>query len=323
MTTFGDGLFQWGGSPVGSGSLPTTPGNTYFVNYGTGVDAGSGKNINQPWKTFEYAYSQVVDNNDDVIALTGSTAHVLSAMVTMAKNRVHVVGLDGVNVGRRLSQQQLTLTVSSGASNIATILNTGTDNTFTNVLIVNGSTVTEGLYAFVDGGIGTQASFCRFSKTSKYDVAGAADLVLNCTRGHYVGCTIGSLTTPTVGAIIRAAILATSAIAGVGLKCTDTIFEEGIVWRNCGNAAARLVYAAGATDIVNLLLFKGTGFFNNLAAAALPAQAIACGATQTAGSITLDPNCYASNVTKVSTTTGVIVTGPAVAATTGIGVNAA
>lgn len=323
MTTFADGVYQWGGTPVGAGSLPTTPGNVFFVNAATGVNAGSGKNINQPWQTFEYAYSQVVDNNDDVIALTGPTAHTLSAMVTMSKSRVHVIGLDGVNAGRRVSQQRVTLTATSGASNIGTILNLGTDNTFTNVLIDNASSVTEGLYAFVDGGVGTQMAYCRFAKTNKYDVAGASDLVLNGTRCQYVGCTVGSLTTPTSGAIIRAAILCTAAIAGVGLKCTDNIFEEGLVWRNCGNTAARLVYTAAATDIVNMLLFKTTGFINNLAAAALPAQAIGTGATLTTGAIVLDPNCYATNVTKVSTSTGVLVTGPAVAAAAGIGVNAA
>lgn len=324
MTTFGDGLYQWGGVPVGSASIPTTSGNTYFVNgtTGAGSNGNSGKGLNSAWSTLEYAYSQVIDGNDDIICLVGSTAQTLSAMLTVAKSRVHFIGLDA---GARMfgQSQRITLTATSGASNIATILNTGTYNTFQNLLIDSSSSVAQGLYAFIDGGTDLQMVNCRMVITSQLDQTGAAATVLNGTRSQYNRCTFGSQLSVIVGAIIRPSILATSGISAGGAKCTDTIIEDSQVWYNCVNTANRLVYAAGATDIVRSLQFKSTGFVNNFGASAVPAQAIAAGATQTAGAILLDPNCYALNVTKVSTTTGVIVTGPAVAAGAGIGINAA
>lgn len=327
MTTFADGLYQWGGTPVGVASIPTTAGQIYFVNASngpggqSGSDGNTGRSPGQAWATLAYAYSQVLDGNDDVICLIGNTAQTLSTTLYVTKSRVHFLGLDA-GARQEGQGQRITIAATSGATNIAAIVNLGTCNSFQNILIDSSSTVAQGLYAFVDGGVGLQCINCRFVITSQLTVTGAADLVLNGTRSQFNDCIAGGMVEVPVGAIIRPAILCTAAIAGVGLTCTANIFSGGYVLRNGTNAANRLVYAANATDISLFLTFRGTGFLNLFGATAM-AQAIATGATLTAGSIVLDPNCYAQNVTKVSTSTGVIVTGAAVNASTGIGVNAA
>src|SRR5690606_2307210 len=106
---------------IGSGGMiPPGPGKVYFVDYTNGTDAGPGTSMSNPWKTIEYAYDQVVSGNDDIIALMGSATHVLSAMLTVAKNRVHFVGVDGTN-GRLYGQNaKISLTATSGATNVFT-----------------------------------------------------------------------------------------------------------------------------------------------------------------------------------------------------------
>jgi hypothetical protein len=324
LTNFPNGVSSFGLPVIGSGGMiPPGPGKVYFVDFTKGADTGPGTSTSNPWKTIEYAYSQVVSGNDDVIALMGSATHVLSAMLTVAKSRVHFIGIDGTN-GRFYGQNaKVSLTATSGASNIGTILNTGVRNSFTNIKFINESTVAEGLYCFVEGGEYTLVQNCEIYKSTDLDQTGAAELVLNGDSAQFIGCTIGSLANAISGAVIRPCVLLTAGLAGSGKVCRDSVFVDTLFWRQCGNAANRFVYGANAADVERMLLFKGCGFINNLAGAGTPAQAIAMGATLTVGNIVLDPLCYAAKVTKVSTTTGVIVTGAAPDAGTGIGVNAA
>jgi hypothetical protein len=101
------------------------------------------------------------------------------------------------------------------------------------------------------------------------------------------------------------------------------MFENCLFWRRSSHVNNRFVYSAADADVERQLLFKGCGFINAANSAAVPAQAIAGAASFTIGQIILDPTCYGVNITKMSTTTGVFVTGPAPAAGQGIAVNAA
>lgn len=324
LTNFPNGVSSFGLPVIGSGGMiPPGPGKVYFVDFTRGADTGPGTSTSNPWKTIEYAYSQVVSGNDDIIALMGSATHVLSAMLTVAKSRVHFIGIDGTN-GRFYGQNaKVSLTATSGASNIGTILNTGVRNSFTNIKFINESTVAEGLYCFVEGGEYTLVQNCEIYKSTDLDQTGAAELVLNGDSAQFIGCTIGSLANAISGAIIRPCVLLTAGLAGAGKVCRDSVFVDTLFWRNCGNAANRFVYAANAADVERMLLFTNCGFVNNLAGAGTPAQAIAGAATFTVGNIVLNPLCWGTKITKLSTTTGVIVTGAAPDSGTGIGVNAA
>lgn len=323
MTTFADGLYQFGGQPVGSG-LPPTPGNVYFVNYGTGVNAGSGKSPNSPWQTIEYAYSQVTSGQDDIIVLQGSSTHVLSAMLDVTKSRVHFIGIDGTGGRFYGNNAKVSLTATSGATNIATLKNTGVRNSFVNIKFINESTVTEGIYCVAEGGEYSLYQNCEIYKSTDLDVTGAAELLLNGDSAQFIDCTIGSLANEIVGAILRPCVLLTKNLVTASSVTRDAYFQNCMFWRNGGNAANRLVYGANATDVERMLLFKGCGFINNPQGTANPGEAVAFGATLTVGAVTLDPACFTTNITKVSGTTGVFVTGAVpTAATSSIAVNAA
>jgi hypothetical protein len=322
-TNFPNGLTSFGIPLVGSGMIPTSPGKIFFVNYGTGSDANRGTDMSKPLKTVAYALSLCTSGNDDIIALTGSATHVLSAMLDVTKSRVHFVGIDGTN-GRFYGQNaKISLPVTTAATDVFCMKNTGVRNSFTNIKFISDNTVAESLYCVGEGGEYAIYTNCEIYKSTDLDVTGSAELVLNGDSAQFIGCTIGSLADTRVGAIIRAAVLLTKEIVGTGKVTRDSVFDSCLFWIQAANAANRFVYGANATDVERMLLFRNCGFVNNLAGAGTPAQAIAMGATQTVGNIVVDPTCWATKVTKLSTTTGVLVTGPAPNSGQGIAVNAA
>ena len=139
----------------------------------------------------------------------------------------------------------------------------------------------------------------------------------------YKNCTFGSLASPRVGAIIRAAVLFTKELAGAGKVTRDATFEGCNFWINCPNTAGRFLYGANATDIERMLKIKNCDFVCNGASVAIPAQNIAFGATLTVGAVLVKDCSSLLASTAMSTTTGVFVDGAVpTAGTTGISVQA-
>ena len=104
------------------------------------------------------------------------------------------------------------------------------------------NTVAQALYAFVDGGEYAYIEDCEFYESANLAVTGAADFVCNGDSPIYKNSTFGSLASPRVGAIIRAAVLFTKAIAGAGKVTRDATFEDCNFWINCPNTAGRFLY---------------------------------------------------------------------------------
>lgn len=323
LTHFSNGITSFGMVVTGNG-IPATPGTTYFVDYGNGSDGVGEKSnsIKRPFKTITKAYGLATTNKDDIICLMGSDAHTLTEMLTVAKNRVHFIGLDCAS--RRYGQNaKVDLNVTTAATDLGTILNTGVRNSFMNIKFRNLNTVTEGIYSVLEGGEYAEYRNCEFYKETDLTETGAADLVLNGDSAQFFNCTVGSLANLVVGTVVRANVLLTGGIAGSGKVMRDCTFENSLFWRRSGSTSDRFVYAAADADVERLLLFKGCGFINAKNSTAVPAQAIATGASLTVGAIVLDPTCYGVNVTKMSTSTGVYVSGAAPNNGTGIAVNAA
>lgn len=305
---FGKGIPTWNGVPMVSG-MPITEGNYYFVDYGNGSDSVNQKSnsINRPFKTIDKALDLATTNNNDVICLVGSDTHALTEMLTVSKNRVHFVGLDGTN--RMYGQgAKVSLGVTTAATDIGTILNTGIRNSFHNIKFINENTVAEGIYCFVEGGEYTVIDSCEIYKSTDLDVTGAAELVMNGDSAQVRNCLIGSTANAISGAIIRPNVLMTKATAAAGKVSRDVLFENCTFWKKASNIANRFIYGANATDVERMLHIKNCTFFNTKLAAALPAQCVAFGAEQTEGFALID-NCTSINNTKLSTTTGVYIQG--------------
>jgi len=327
ITNFPNGISSFGVPIMGGGGVPATAGNFLFVDYTRGDDGRSVKNnsASRPFKTIAKAYSYVTDNNDDVIVLMGNADHVLTAMLTVAKNRVHFVGLDAT--ARQYGQNaKISMGVTTDALNIGTILNLGTRNTFHNIKFTNNDTLGTDLYTVVEGGEYAVYSNCEFYKSTLLSTAGASEFVSNGDSTQLVNCTFGSLANLQIGDIIRSSVRVTKGIATgatYGAVSRDVTFKNCYFWKSAGGTTGSHVYGSGATDVERMMTFDDCTFVNNKLATAVPAQCVQFGASLTVGQVLLK-NCISINNTKLSTTTGVFVTGAVpTAATSGIAVQGA
>lgn len=320
MDNFPNGITV-SGVQLPSSGIPTTTGKVIWVDYDNGNDSYSGKSKNRAVKTVAQAYSLARSGYNDVIVLSANSSHVLSSMLTVAKNRVHFIGLDGG--GRRYGQRtKLSLGVTTAATDLGVILNTGVGNSFRNIKFTSANTKAESLYGVLEAGEYALYANCEFYKETDLDETGAAELVLNGDSAQFVNCTFGSSANVISGTIIRPNVLLTKEVAGAGKVMRDCSFKDCIFWRQSSHANNRFVYSAADADVERLLLFENCLFYNAANSAGTPAQAIGGAASFTVGTIVVR-NCTAVKCTKLSTTTGVIVDGFAPNSGAGIAVNAA
>ena len=147
LTNFPNGISSFG-MPIMGG--PMTFGTAYFVDYRNGSDGNTGKSTTKAFKTLSKAYDTVTSNANDVIFIDGDSTVVETAMLDWSKNRVHVIGCNGVP-GHYGAGAKVSLGVTTAATDIATIKVTGVRNTFSNIKFMNSNTVAEGIYCVADG----------------------------------------------------------------------------------------------------------------------------------------------------------------------------
>jgi hypothetical protein len=317
--------FPTAGFPIIGGLIPATFGKIIFVDSGRGSDGNSGLTMKRAVATVAKAYDLATTGENDVICLCGDSTHTLTSMLTVAKNRVHFVGL---GVGKRHYGQsaKINMGLTTAATDIATIKVTGIRCSFTNLKITNTNAVGTNaacLYTFVDGGEYTSIKDSECYKEGYLGTTLAAEFVANGDSGQYENCTFGSLANYQTGTTIRPAVSFTQGLAGTGLVARDILFKDSTIWKNAGHINGRHVYGANATDIERIAVFENCTFINSVLSAAVPAQCVAFGATLTVGQVLLK-DCVSINNTKLSTTTNVFVSGAVpTAATSGIAVQGA
>ena len=320
--SFGTGIPTWNGVPM-VGGMPQGLTEVFFVDYGAGSDGVNVKSnsLSRPFKTIAKAYSVITSNKNQGIALIGNTTHSLTEMLDFSKNRSHLFGFDPG--GRAYGQNaKVSLGVTTAATDIGTVQNTGVRNSFRNIKFINNNTVAEGIYCFVEAGEYAVIDGCEIYKSTNMDVTGAADLVMNGDSAQVLSSTIGSLATARSGAVIRPNVLMTKGIVS-GKVARDVYFENCKLWINASNAANRFIYGANATDVERIMELKGCSFINNGASSATPGQNVAFGSALTVGSVLLNDCISVNAATAMSTTTGVFVSGAVPAAdTSGIALQA-
>jgi len=228
------------------------------------------------------AYDACESNNNDVIILDGNSTHTLTSMLTVAKNRVHFIGLDWLlGIRRRYGQSsKVSASISSGATNIATIKVTGV----------------------------TYVENCEIYKSTDLDQTGAAELLANGDGSYYKDCYIGSTANAVTANGARPCVLMTRETI-TGKVARDVTFEGCIFARKCGDTDNRFIYGANANDVERMCILKDCIFVNSIEAAQDPAQAIEFGASLTSGAMLLK-NCAAVKVSNISATTGVFTSDP-------------
>jgi len=272
------------------------------------------------YTTIELAYAAMVTNRNDVTMLSSHGGHAVAAMLDVSKNRCHFMSID-VQRGRHYgARSRITMGVTTVATDIAVVKNTGVGNTFKGLKFDNGNTKDESLYAFAEGGEYTYFENCEFYLSGQLDDTDAADLLLNGDSAQFKNCMFGSAVHIVADDKIRPCImLARETITGKVAR--DCYFENCLFLRNAGGTETAHVWATGATDVERMLMFKDCTFFNTKLAAAQPAVAVGAGAAQTEGYIFLKSCSSVYCTLMVQAAVGIYVDGAAPAfATSGVAV---
>jgi len=292
-----------GGIPIlGGGGLPTTNGRYIFTDYGSGSDGNSGT-ADEPVKTISKAYSLATSNKDDVIVLMGNSTHVLTEMLTVAKNRVHFVGMDGSG-GRLYGQNaKISMGVTTAATDVFAVKDTGVRTSYTNIKFMSSNTLTEHVSTFGGGGEYTKFNSCEFYASGKQASDTHSDMVCNIDSPQFFNCTFGSLATGVTGDKIRPGILLTKATVAAGKVTRDAYFHNCRFWKNAGGTTTAMIKGA-ATDVERVMELHDCQFVANVLGS-VPAVAIDV-ANLTVGQIILTGDTAAFECTKIATATNVI-----------------
>ena len=261
------------------------PGNHWYVDYRNGSDgknAGDGKSWDGAFKTLSAAVAAAVSNNNDVIHIDGDSTVAELAMVTISKNRLHIIGHNGA-LGHYGQGAKISMGVTTAATDIACIKNLGVRNTFTGIKVMSSNTKAESLYGFAEGGEFSRFFNCEFYKSSDLDDAGASEFLHNGDSAQFYNCTFGS--SANITGDIRANMLLTAVLAGK--KCRDSYLENCIFLSKADDTDKVMVYGANATDVERMLMLNGCMFVNNPLSAGTPAHAVGFGAAQTEGAVVL------------------------------------
>lgn len=259
MTTVSDGLFQYGGQPVG-GLLPFGPkSKSYFVDPANGSDLNDGLTPGTALAGLKAAYDKTVSGQNDVVYYIAGTGSVtLTAALTWANSYTHLIG---VCAPTRTAQRAriFQLSTLTGASPLLTVSGSGcifanlyifqgvNDATsLINVSVTGGRNYFENVH-FAGGGHATQA------------VDGGASLKLDgAEENTFVNCTVGVDT-----------IDAGNGMSGILFdgEAHRNVFENCTVRLRAGNAGANFVEVADATGIDRDNTFVNCRFLNNSATA--------------------------------------------------------
>lgn len=294
------------------------PGNIYYIDYREGSDTNSGETWAEAFRTYGKAISKATSNNNDVILIDGDSTVAELEMVSISGNRIHTIGVGGA--ARHFGQPaKISIGVTTAATDIACVKNTGVRNTFTGIKFISNNTVAEGLYSFADGGEFPVFTNCEFYKSTDLDDAGASEFLNNSDSAQFYNCTFGSSANETGN--IRANMLLTATLSGK--KCRDNYLENCIFLSKADDTDKVMVYGANATDVERMLLMKDCTFMNNVLGAGTPAHAVGFGAAQTQGSVILK-NCTSVDCTVMAqAAVGIYVDGAVPTfATTGVSVAA-
>jgi hypothetical protein len=305
---------------VSNSNIPFTFGKYFFVNSDTGSDGNNGLTPATPFASISKAYTQVTSGNHDVIVLSGNAAHVQTSMLDFSKSRFHVVSAANRDGSHGMgARSRITIGVTTAATDIAVMKNTGVGNTFTGLKFDSANTVDEGLYAVAEGGEYAIYRGCEFYKSTDLDETAAAEVLNNGDSTQWLKCVFGSTANTVADNKIRPNMLLTATLSGK--KCRDNIIDDCTFLVKAGGTEAVRIYGANATDVERMFVVKNSRFINHILAAADPAHAVGLGATQTEGTVLLENCTSVLHTVLAEASKGIYVSGPVpTAATTGVAV---
>jgi hypothetical protein len=314
------------------GQYPLTTGNVYVVipasdsNYVEFVEKYQKTYLDgteMVHTTVASAYAAVTSNRHDVILLSANAAHAQTSMLSVAKSRVHFIGLGyrpgSIGMGARA---RMTMGVTTAATDLGVMQNTGVGNTFQGIKFDSENTKAESIYSVVEAGEYAIYEGCEFYKSTDLDVTGAAEVANNGDSAQWINCTFGSSANIIADNVIRPNMLLTGGIVS-GAKMRDNVVRDCLFLSKSGGTEHVAIYGANATDVERMLLIKNSTFLNNTLSAALPAHMVGFGAAQTEGTVLLQDCVSVDSTVMAQASVGIYVAGAVPTfATTGVAVAA-
>jgi hypothetical protein len=269
MTTFGDGLFQYGSVPVGGGigSMPTMGGlsKVYFVEPAAtkASDNNPGVKPSLPRDTVGSAYGSTVDKRGDVIYLlndgnaTGSSREA-TLPIAWSNDNTHLVGCCAPTM---VSQRARITPASSAALTENAVLNvSGHGNSFHNLQIGHwGSTDAKGTQGVTVSGNRNYFNNCHIigiAHANPGDETDSADLLLTGEENTFENCYFG------IDTIVRSTTNANVELSGAAAR---NIFKNCFFAMYTDAATPLFVKIDGAGDIDRFVWFQNCVFYNAVA----------------------------------------------------------
>jgi hypothetical protein len=258
MSTFPDGLYQFGGSPVGpAASVIAAGGKWLWVDPVNGSDSNDGKSPKTAMASVITAEDHLTANkNQGIFMIGGATADVLTATLTWDKSYTHLIGLVApVQYGIRNRIQSTTATL------LPMVTISGNGCVFENIMFTHeGSNATTCARAVDMTGDRNYFGNCTFRQIGASAVTDASkrDIYINSDNGenYFYKCSFGS--TSYDGSADAANFnmeFAASAQSG------GNVFEK-CQWLGSGSAGASWI-KCGANSLTSWTLFQDCLFYNN------------------------------------------------------------
>lgn len=219
--------------------------------------------ITRAYTDLATAYDQTVSGRNDVILIdSGPTSNKVSAMLTVSKNKVHFVGIDGAGIGRPNNARTLISNTGAGAStDVSMIKNTGTGNSFRNIKFSNNWTVAQNLSAFLEYGNNTYFENCTFHNLGSAHLTNAncAPLILAGGDAFFKYCTIGADTVQSTVASGQTLLIKKGTSGQAATRC---IFERCWLMTSTNKTTHAFVRVAADGDIDRFVQFDECSFIN-------------------------------------------------------------
>ena len=295
-------------------ALPFTPGKIFFVLNNNDTQFGDfqykfppdNSGVVRTYSDLASAYAATTSGQNDVIVIdSGATSNKLNAMLTVANNKVHFIGLDwllGIHRGNN-ARSLVTFVAPGVATDVSAIKVTGTGCSFRGIKVANNATVAQNLSAMLDYGNNTYCEDCTFHNLGSAHLtnASAADLILAGGDSIYKNCEIGQDTLQRTVASGQSILISKGSSAQAATRC---IFDHCFISHYSSQTTAVFVRVGAAGDIDRYVLFKNCSFLNFVTSSdgAQMAVAVYTPAGFTSGLILLE-NPFTYGATKIATST--------------------
>ena len=264
MTTFGDGVFQYGGAPIGGALQAGIMGGgakAFFVDAANGLAANSGLKQDDALNSVGAAYALTTDKRGDVIHFlndgntTGSSRE-STIPLTWSNDNTHLIGACAPVPMSQRSRITPVATAALTANPVLTV--SGHGNTFSNLQIAHFGANTDAIAARGVDVTGNRNYFynCHIvgvPNAHTGDEATACDLKVTGEENMFERCYFGTNTV--TRSTTNANVELTSAATRIWFKdCFFTVYSD--------NAGVLFVKIDGAADIDREIYFDNCVFYN-------------------------------------------------------------